>query len=93
MVTRTPAPTPIALNVTTEGERMPWLAQHEGGHPHYADGELAKVYRHLGYVEVPAPGTDGQAVEAEPDRDDFGEALPHFDPVNGVEDDTLELDG
>lgn len=75
---------------------MPWLAQHQGGHPHYADdgSQLEQVYRHLGYAEVPAPGSETEDTEPapEPDRDDFGEPLPHFDPATGVDDDTLELD-
>jgi hypothetical protein len=39
---------------------MPWLAQHEGGHPHHVDegSQLEAAYRRLGYVEVPAPGSD-----------------------------------
>lgn len=68
---------------------MPWLAQHVGGHPHYVDegSQLERVYRHIGYVDVPAPGADGQVAEPEPepDRDDFGEPLPHFDPTTGVD--------
>ncbi|WP_102906664.1 hypothetical protein [Amycolatopsis sp. BJA-103] len=38
---------------------MSWYAQHETGHPNYADAgsELEAVLVRLGYVEVPAPGS------------------------------------
>lgn len=57
---------------------MPWLAQREGGHPHYADegSQREAVFRRLGYVDVPAPGSD---VPAEVDVDDFGEPVETVD--------------
>lgn len=58
---------------------MPWLAQHQGGHPHYADAgsALETIYRRLGYVDVPAPGAGptGDDVELEERfADTLGEA-------------------
>ena len=52
---------------------MPWYAQRAGlphTHRHYADAgsELARVWQHLGYVEVSAPGSD--------DADDQAAKLP-----------------
>lgn len=39
---------------------MPWLAQTTDTHPHHVDAgsTLEAVYVRLGYVEVPAPGSD-----------------------------------
>ncbi|PXY20322.1 hypothetical protein [Prauserella endophytica] len=54
---------------------MPWLAQREGGHPHYATGQREAVFRHLGYVEVPAPGANEPDDTSGP-TDDFGEPVP-----------------
>lgn len=66
---------------------MPWYAQRQGAHPHYADegSQLATVYQHIGYVEVSAPEPAEPVAAPEPDRDDFGDPLPAFDPVSGVE--------
>lgn len=48
-----------------------WLAYREGGHPHYVErgSQLDDVYARLGYVEVPAPGSEPDPVE--PDVDDL----------------------
>ncbi|ALG07662.1 hypothetical protein [Kibdelosporangium phytohabitans] len=62
---------------------MPWYAEREDlpdAYRHHADAgsQLAAVYERLGYIEVPAPGTE--VPDADPSADPVGPPQP--EPVD-----------